>query len=63
MNTDLPYIVEYAKSNRSSCKACKENIGKDSLRMGVMVQVNFLIYLFYFQTLTEASIACMPENR
>lgn len=44
MNTDLPYIVEYAKSSRASCKTCKENIGKDCLRMGVMVQVNFLIY-------------------
>lgn len=43
MNTDLPYIVEYAKSSRASCKTCKENIGKDSLRMGIMVQVIFLI--------------------
>lgn len=38
MNTDLPFIAEYAKSNRAACKACKQNIGKDTLRMGVMVQ-------------------------
>lgn len=41
MNTDLPFVAEYAKSNRASCKICKANIGKDSLRMGVMVQVKF----------------------
>ena len=43
MNSDLPFVVEYAKSSRASCKTCKGNIGKDSLRMGVMIQVNFLI--------------------
>ncbi|XP_003385071.1 PREDICTED: poly [ADP-ribose] polymerase 1-like [Amphimedon queenslandica] len=35
---DPPYRTEYAKSNRSSCKACRETIAKDSLRMARMVQ-------------------------
>ena len=30
------FTVEYAKSNRSGCKACKQNIGKDTLRIGKM---------------------------
>lgn len=35
---DLPFLAEYAKSNRASCKSCKGNIAKDSLRLAVMVQ-------------------------
>lgn len=35
---DLPYRAEYAKSNRASCKGCKLNIFKDTLRLAVMVQ-------------------------
>ncbi|XP_063601793.1 poly [ADP-ribose] polymerase 1-like [Penaeus indicus] len=35
---DLPYRVEYAKSGRASCKTCKGNIAKDTLRLAVMVQ-------------------------
>ena len=38
---DLPYRSEYAKSGRSSCKACKESIGKAQLRLAVMVQVKW----------------------
>lgn len=33
-----PYRAEYAKSSRSNCKACKTQIAKDVLRLGVMVQ-------------------------
>ena len=40
---DLPYQAEYAKSNRSTCKACKTNINKDRLRMAVMVQVSLYL--------------------
>lgn len=36
---DKLYRAEYAKSGRASCKKCKENIAKDSLRMAIMVQV------------------------
>lgn len=36
----LPYKAEYAKSNRSSCKACKGNIAKDTLRIAAVVQVS-----------------------
>lgn len=32
----LPYLAEYAKSNRSSCKKCKVQIPKDLLRMAVV---------------------------
>ncbi|XGW04050.1 hypothetical protein V3C99_015302 [Haemonchus contortus] len=32
---NLPFGVEYARSNRSSCKGCKDLIGQDSLRMSV----------------------------
>lgn len=35
---DLPYIAEYAKSGRASCKGCKNIINKEVLRMGIMVQ-------------------------
>uniref|UniRef100_A0A667ZY40 Poly [ADP-ribose] polymerase n=1 Tax=Myripristis murdjan TaxID=586833 RepID=A0A667ZY40_9TELE len=35
---DKLYRAEYAKSGRASCKKCKENIAKDSLRMAIMVQ-------------------------
>ncbi|XP_035211532.1 poly [ADP-ribose] polymerase 1-like [Stegodyphus dumicola] len=38
MDNDLPYIVEYSKSSRASCKVCKNKIEKDCLRMGIMVQ-------------------------
>lgn len=37
---DKLYRAEYAKSGRASCKKCKENIAKDSLRMAIMVQVS-----------------------
>lgn len=39
MADELPFQVEYAKSGRSQCKKCKENIGQDSLRMAIMTQV------------------------
>lgn len=32
------YRVEYAKSNRASCKGCKSKIDKDVLRLARMVQ-------------------------
>ncbi|XP_061610330.1 poly [ADP-ribose] polymerase 1 [Phyllopteryx taeniolatus] len=35
---DKLYRAEYAKSGRASCKKCKENIAKNSLRMAIMVQ-------------------------
>lgn len=38
-HNDKLYKAEYAKSGRASCKKCKENIAKDSLRMAIMVQV------------------------
>lgn len=42
---DCPYRVEYAKSNRSKCKLCKENIEKDHLRLAVMIQVRLICSL------------------
>ena len=41
---DLPYRSEYAKSGRSSCKACKTSIGKADLRLAAMVQVNSMSF-------------------
>uniref|UniRef100_A0A673I2X4 Poly [ADP-ribose] polymerase n=1 Tax=Sinocyclocheilus rhinocerous TaxID=307959 RepID=A0A673I2X4_9TELE len=38
MADDKLYKAEYAKSGRASCKKCKENIAKASLRMAIMVQ-------------------------
>ena len=35
---DLPYRAEYSKSGRASCRSCKGNIAKDSLRIAAMVQ-------------------------
>ncbi|XP_053315053.1 poly [ADP-ribose] polymerase 1 [Spea bombifrons] len=32
------YRAEYAKSGRASCKKCGDNIGKESLRLAIMVQ-------------------------
>lgn len=40
MAEDLPFLAEYAKSNRSSCKTCKDTIPKDALRLARMVQVS-----------------------
>ncbi|KAF2363710.1 PADR1 domain [Trinorchestia longiramus] len=36
--SDLPYRAEYAKSSRAKCKACKDVISKDALRLAAMVQ-------------------------
>ena len=34
----VEYIsVEYAKSGRAACKTCKEKIGQDELRVGILV--------------------------
>lgn len=38
---NLPYVAEYAKSSRASCKLCKDKIEKDVLRLGAMVQSAF----------------------
>ena len=45
---DLPYRSEYAKSGRSSCKACKTSIGKADLRIAAMVKVNTKFQLLKF---------------
>ncbi|XP_011882597.1 PREDICTED: poly [ADP-ribose] polymerase isoform X2 [Vollenhovia emeryi] len=38
MGDDLPYRVEYAKSDRSKCQLCKKSISKLSLRLAAVVQ-------------------------
>ena len=35
----LPFDAEYAKSNKSKCRLCKNLINKDTLRLALMVQV------------------------
>ena len=34
----LYHSCEYAKSDRSACKLCRNTIGKGSLRLAIMVQ-------------------------
>lgn len=38
MTDTLPYLVEYAKSSRASCKHCSSAIMKDTLRIATVVQ-------------------------
>lgn len=38
MSNDLPYLVEYAKSDRSKCQLCKHQISMQSLRLAAVVQ-------------------------
>ncbi|XP_055693222.1 poly [ADP-ribose] polymerase [Lutzomyia longipalpis] len=38
---ELPYLTEYAKSSRASCRKCKGKIEKGELRLAVMVQSAF----------------------
>ncbi|KAL0113855.1 hypothetical protein PUN28_011294 [Cardiocondyla obscurior] len=38
MSDNLPYLAEYAKSDRSKCQLCKEPISKLSLRLAAVVQ-------------------------
>lgn len=35
---DVPYRAEYSKSGRASCRGCKSQIAKDTLRLAVLVQ-------------------------
>ncbi len=45
---ECEFRAEYAKSDRSTCKGCHSNIGKDSLRLAIMVQSpNFDGKVFY----------------
>ncbi|XP_063237914.1 poly [ADP-ribose] polymerase [Bacillus rossius redtenbacheri] len=39
---ERPYCTEYSKSARASCKGCKNQISKEVLRLGVMVQSRFM---------------------
>ncbi|XP_012286246.1 poly [ADP-ribose] polymerase [Orussus abietinus] len=41
MADDFPYRVEYSKSSRASCQACKNQIAKETLRLAVIVQSPF----------------------
>ena len=43
---DSEFKAEYAKSNRASCKGCRDGIGKDTLRLALMVQVFADLALF-----------------
>ena len=36
MGDDISYCVEYAKSNRSTCRGCFVNIEKGAVRIGVI---------------------------
>ncbi|XP_044314318.1 poly [ADP-ribose] polymerase-like [Drosophila rhopaloa] len=56
MDIELPYVVEYAKSGRASCKGCKCSIPKNSLRIAVMVQLSSIYFMIgYYVNLLTAS--------
>ncbi|KAF7995152.1 hypothetical protein HCN44_004624 [Aphidius gifuensis] len=40
-STRLPFLAEYAKTGRASCKACKQKIAQDVLRIAKVVQSPF----------------------
>ena len=40
---DRPFLAEYAKSGRASCKLCRGAIAKDTLRLAKMVQVSVAV--------------------
>jgi hypothetical protein len=42
-----PYAAEYARSNRAGCKACKQKIDKDTLRLAARWQVPNETYWSY----------------
>lgn len=35
----LHYTATYAESDRAICKGCEENITKDELKLGILMQV------------------------
>lgn len=47
MDVELPYMAEYAKTGRASCKGCKSPIPKDSVRLAIMVQVRNYIVVYW----------------
>lgn len=49
MEEQLPFKCEYAKSGRASCKGCKITIGKETLRLAIMVQVNKKCIILFLQ--------------
>lgn len=46
MAGDLPFVAEYAKSNRAKCRGCKEQILQGTLRIAAMVQVSMRRNIF-----------------
>lgn len=39
--SELPYLVEYAKTGRAGCRKCKQKIDQGILRIAAMIQVNY----------------------
>lgn len=52
MSEELPFKTDYAKSSRSKCKGCKNQIDQGLLRLAVMVQV-FISTTINFSTKKE----------
>ncbi|KAL6267071.1 hypothetical protein P5V15_000147 [Pogonomyrmex californicus] len=74
MSDDLPYRVEYAKSDRSKCQLCKQSISKQSLRLAAVVQspvhdgkiprwYHFKCFFSKQRPKSIADIACFDEIR
>lgn len=34
----LPFKADYAKSDRATCRGCKAKIGRDALRIAILLQ-------------------------
>lgn len=51
MDIELPYLAEYARTGRATCKGCKSTISKDTLRIAVMVQVSYYVVHTYVSSL------------
>ncbi|CAK1553492.1 unnamed protein product [Leptosia nina] len=47
----LPYIIEYAKSDKTKCNCCNNNISKKELRIGIRFKpVDYYIQKWYHET-------------
>jgi len=69
MSLQDDFKIEYAKSNRSTCKHCRTKIEKDSLRIGILEQSDKFdgeIYVWlhvkcFFGTLPPYSMEFLKE--
>jgi len=65
LNQAAPYIVEYSKSGRATCKTCDERILKGSLRVGhrplFRGKPGFMVYRHLHCTTFSAGVRCAED--